>query len=863
MTMKTPNAKLLAILLFCAFVSSLPAQRITRKYNNVSMSAALKELNSLQSNYSINFVYNELEDFKVTADIRNKYIHDAIHQLIGFYPVKMTESDGHVLLVECTHKTSRRLKGVVVDETGEPLPYANVRLLSPTDSTLIAGGVSNESGVFVVPYEIPKVLLKVSYVGYDTYSRICTQEDVGTVRLQPGKYTIARVTVKAFRPLVRQKEDRTVFDVGALENAAALSGIEVLGYVPRVQITDGEKVSVGNGTAEFYINDRPFSMSDAMNFLRTARATDIDRIEVQTARDASMSATGGLNRIYIFAKTHIGLLATFGNQVRWREQGKYEEVPFMSLFFGKTRWNVYASYNYYSSTNAQPNETIQHFLLQNTCHVARGLGEMDGWGHNYQLGAMLYLDAEKHHRLGWEVNGIVNGNNNSFPSYLAYTDEQKHTYSGTSTSTMKSPSQYANGALYYQWKMKDNSSYLHLWANYNYKHGWAENLMQTNFPEQPQRNLNEENYSTSNANNVSIQADFRRDFGKGWTLQSGGLWLTSDRTNYATITDLSTDYVKPISYRYQEDITAGYISIAKQLGKKVWTKAGIRVENAYERGNDRLTSQRMVDKNFTDWVPTFYISYTPTEKLSCKLNYSRSLNRPSFSQLSSVSQRFTDIMYKVGNPDLKRETSDLVRFDAIYGAHNFGMNFYRTVDIIYDDFKVIDGITYFMPDNLGTRNVWNFDYSFSGKIAPWWMVNLYAYSAYRNIPESHNVRNNVMWGISLSQDFTFKKVGTFSLNFFGNTDWIDINNYIKGSKGLSLSYRRTFLQNRLSLTVSANDIFDWRVNKVNIKTPLLDYHFSERTTTRHLFVSITYTFRNKHKTNTEQMQNRNEIRQRL
>ena len=45
------------------------AQRITRQYNNVSFSAALKDLNARQDKYSINFVYDELEDFKVTKSI--------------------------------------------------------------------------------------------------------------------------------------------------------------------------------------------------------------------------------------------------------------------------------------------------------------------------------------------------------------------------------------------------------------------------------------------------------------------------------------------------------------------------------------------------------------------------------------------------------------------------------------------------------------------------------------------------------------------------------------------------------------------------------------------------------------------------
>ena len=96
------------------------AQRITRQYNNVSMAQALKELNSLQNRYTINFIYDDLEDFRITTSIKNQRVTDAIQQLIGFYPIRMTHR-GNTIMVECTHKTKRHLTGKVVDETGQYL----------------------------------------------------------------------------------------------------------------------------------------------------------------------------------------------------------------------------------------------------------------------------------------------------------------------------------------------------------------------------------------------------------------------------------------------------------------------------------------------------------------------------------------------------------------------------------------------------------------------------------------------------------------------------------------------------------------------------------------------------------------------
>ena len=109
------------------------------------MSEALRDLNELSPDYTISFMYNELEDFRVTTSIKHKTVTDAIMQVIGFYPVRAVKRGEHELYVECTHKTDRHLTGTIIDENRQPVPYANVYLLHPSDSTVIGGGVSNEN----------------------------------------------------------------------------------------------------------------------------------------------------------------------------------------------------------------------------------------------------------------------------------------------------------------------------------------------------------------------------------------------------------------------------------------------------------------------------------------------------------------------------------------------------------------------------------------------------------------------------------------------------------------------------------------------------------------------------------------------
>ena len=56
------------------------------------------------------FLYNELEDFRITTTIRRKTVPDAIRQMIGFYPIRMS-IDSTEITVECPQKTANRYKG--------------------------------------------------------------------------------------------------------------------------------------------------------------------------------------------------------------------------------------------------------------------------------------------------------------------------------------------------------------------------------------------------------------------------------------------------------------------------------------------------------------------------------------------------------------------------------------------------------------------------------------------------------------------------------------------------------------------------------------------------------------------------------
>ena len=268
------------------------AQRISHTYNNVSLSEALLQLNNEQTAYVINFLYNELEDFRVTATIKDKRLPDAIQQMIGFYPVRMTvKPDEREIYVECTHKTDRHLTGTIIDEQGLPLAYANIAILNPTDSTLLGGGVSNESGYFAIPYEQDKVLARISYVGYKTIYKICSQSEVGVIRLQVDNYALKGVTVKGHVPQYQMTTEGIQTNVENTVLSKLGTGEDVLAHVPGIMKKDGAFEVFGKGAPLIYINGRLMRDASELDQLKSEEIKSIELITNPGSKyDASVKA---------------------------------------------------------------------------------------------------------------------------------------------------------------------------------------------------------------------------------------------------------------------------------------------------------------------------------------------------------------------------------------------------------------------------------------------------------------------------------------------------------------------------------------------------------------------------------------------
>ena len=268
------------IFLLCTFALAMSAQHIQRNYHDRSMSDVLIDLDKASKRYKISFIYNELEDFTVTQNVKTANIPDAIRKVIGFYPMQMTVGDS-LITVECIRKSERKLIGRLIDNHNLPVEFANIQLLNPKDSSFLCGGVSNANGDFVIPCQQKQVLMKVSFVGYKTICKLVPIARIGNVKMQANSYLLKGVTVEAAR--VVEKVDRQISFPTKEQVKTASNGYDLLDNLslPTIIVNRAERkvLSLKGGDVQIRINDVKASMQDVLA-LQPDEVTKVEFINV-------------------------------------------------------------------------------------------------------------------------------------------------------------------------------------------------------------------------------------------------------------------------------------------------------------------------------------------------------------------------------------------------------------------------------------------------------------------------------------------------------------------------------------------------------------------------------------------------------
>ena len=297
----------LYIIIYIGFGLSLSARDLT--FRGESLATALAVLRDMQTEYTINFIANDLETLPVHVSLNGLSMMDAIKRLCSGQPVKVKVKEKQIFVQYDTRYKPRtiRLSGTVCDaRTRQYLMDAKVELLAE-DSTLIDSVRARQSAFYYddsgrqVDYDMPRYNIEVPAlprhyifrISMDDYRTTCfsyevdrvgrreTSRNVSPFYIHKVSKTLQEVTVKASRVRFYFRGDTVVYDASQFQLAEGSMLDALLKQLPGVELkSDGRIYHNGKFVDDLLLNGK--------DLFKGSRKLMLENLPAYTVKDVAV-----------------------------------------------------------------------------------------------------------------------------------------------------------------------------------------------------------------------------------------------------------------------------------------------------------------------------------------------------------------------------------------------------------------------------------------------------------------------------------------------------------------------------------------------------------------------------------------------
>lgn len=796
------------ILFLCLYSVCVNAQsqemKISRDYQDVSLSKVLEDLNAATPEKTIYFIYDELEDFTVTTHFSDLTLEEAIREAVGFYPMKVTY-DGLRIFIECTQKERTKISGRVTDESGNPIEFANI--VVSKDATFINGGVSNENGDFVIPCKplSEPVTVRMTCIGYKTVERSVSIGNIGTITLQPETYTIGGVVVKGEIPQYRMTPGGMSVDVQhSILHDVGTAG-DVLSMMPLVQVRDGKFEVLAKGEPEIYINNK--KVRDTSE-LKQLKSNDIKSIDIITAPGAKYNAeVNAVIRIRTIKPQGDGFSLMATSQT-WRNNhwNNYDDLTLKYRTGGLEAFaNVAFDWNHFS--NDQDLEQELH-ISKDMFDIHADIPLRSRWA-SFKYKAGLSYDFNTDHSVGLSFSS----QKNLFGHMKTYMNQNYR----------------KNGAFYGDIILETNVDELDkpVWELNTYYIGKAGklgiDLNATLLRRDSEDLLYQQEYSKELGDRPITTVNWEKNTmvaGKlilSYPIWKGELSFGSEATSTLSHGhNYNQEIIIPeADNSTNEQNVAGFAEYELTFNVQQSTfnvNAGMRYEHVSNEVVQFGHTMPELSRTYNDLFPNLSAAWRKG-KWGTQLSYSKRITRPPYNMLSSLIVYDSRMLYESGNPLLRPSVRQSIDLNLTYSWLTFVTGFTRENDFfthigqVYDE---VNEIGIFRPANFDHQDRVYATIVASPKLGFWQPTATLHYYQQMFDAEAYGAPKKLN-----KPEFSFYLQNWFVIN---PTTKAMIQADYTGSNHWGLMYRgsnfimnarvqKTFWKGRLTGVLYANDIF--------------------------------------------------------
>ena len=270
----------------------------------------------------------------------------------------------------------------------------------------------------------------------------------------------------------------------------------------------------------------------------------------------------------------------------------------------------------------------------------------------------------------------------------------------------------------------------------------------------------------------------------------------------------------------KEKNIAGFAEYELQLGQ--WRlNAGLRYEHVKADYYSFDEWQQEPSRTYNDWFPNLSAAWQK-DKWSAQLSYSKRITRPPYRMLESMIVYDSRMFYEGGNPLLRPSVRQGIDFNLTYSWLTFITGFTRENDLfthigrVYDEEKEI---AIFQPVNFDHQDRVYATLVVSPKLGFWQPTATLHYYQQMFDAEAYGTPKKLN-----KPEFSFDLKSWFVINptlkalvhvsYTGSNHWAFM--YRGDSFAVNARLQKSFMKERLSCTLYANDIF--RTSKSNMTT---------------------------------------------
>ena len=735
-------------------------------------------------------------------------------------------------------------------ELGGPLGFVTVQVKAKGSDKIIQGSITGDNGGYVINgLKKGNYVVTFSYVGYKEVSKnisITRNNQVlnlGELTLVEDANRLGEVEVVAKKPQMRFEIDRKVFDATQDISSEGGSASDLLSNIPSVEVDNEGEVSLrGNSSVTIWINGKASGLTsdNQADILEMMPAEDIKQVEVITNPSAKYSPEGTAGIINIVLKDDRKPGYYGSVKVGADTDGGYRASG--NINYSSSKVDAYANINYRKRAftgggiTSRQNTADNSFLNQTS--------ESDGSHNNWfgRFGATWHITRKDD--LGVNLTGMLGGGDNGNDIHYISTDGQRNTiYTSDRSTNNDSDMKMYNIELNYVHKFSDRSNIditlsNNQWKNdglsvYQERYIYADGRPDSTSYQTQDNNMNDKSWEVQvdYTNTLSEFAKIEAGY-KGVFQRNGSPVDTYEGATAETITQNRKLYN---NFKYNQDVHALYFTYGGKWGNLSY-QAGLRGEywtvetlsKNYDQEFNGAPAEAF-SKDFFKLFPSAFLSYALPKNNEIQVNYTRRLRRPWGGQLNSFRNTSDSRNISFGNPELTPEYSHSFELNYIKlweSGHTLSLSgYYRSTDDVIQRIRFLntaENVMYTTSENVARSQASGMEIvgknSLFGFLDLTTTVNLY-YSkldGFSYLPEgaetpvtgetdeSFNWNARMIANFSLPWGISLQATGSY------NSKRLMAQGYREPNYALDMGLRKSFLNDKLTLSINARDLLDSR-----------------------------------------------------